>query len=457
MKQYRLKKCAVLLLAGLLVFTLEACAAESNTETKADAVSVANSQAQSSGQNESSASASPSDTEARSTSASADTAANTDSGTLTNTAAVSSDGAIDASELFSKRDLKQNADLTEASAYTVSDGKDIPISAEGVYVLSGTASNVTVTVEAGDEDKVQLVLDGLSVTNDERPVIYVKNADKVFITTAEDSENSLSVTGSFTADGSTNTDAVIFSRDDLVFNGLGTLQISSTDNGISGKDDIKITGGALHISAVDHGIEANDSIAIAGGAITVQSAKEDGLHAENEDDDKEGWIYICGGTLDIDVADDGIHAVSIIQIDGGALDITAAEGIEATWVQINGGTITIAASDDGINAGRKSNSYTVAIEIHGGSLTINMGQGDTDGIDSNGNLTITGGTISVNAQSPFDYDGTLTHTGGTILVNGSETSEITNQFGGMGPGGPGFPGNPGDQGGPGFPGGGRRP
>ncbi len=449
MKQNNLKKYAALLLAVLLTFSLAACAADasSSTQTNASASAKTGTQTQSNTQTQTSTQA-QTNTQA-SAGASAATASASGSGAaVVTTAAVSSNGAIDTSELFSKRDLKQSADLSEATAYTVSDGKDVSITAEGVYVLSGSAKNVTIVVDAGDEDKVQLVLDGLNVTNDDSPVIYVKNADKVFVTTAEGTENTLSVTGTFTADGSTNTDAVIFSRDDLVLNGLGTLNISSTDNGVSCKDDLKITGGVLNVSAADACIEANDSISVADGTITVKSSKKDGLHAENEDDDKEGWIYICGGTLNVTAADDGIHAVSIIQIDGGTINVTAAEGIEATWVQINDGEITISATDDGINGGQKSKSYTVCVEINGGSLSITMGQGDTDGIDTNGNLIITGGTISVNAQSPFDYDGTLTHTGGTIIVNGTETDQITNQFGG------GMGGGPGGQGG--F-GGGRRP
>ena len=449
MKQNNLKKYAALLLSVLLAFSLAACAADasSSTQTNASASAKTGTQTQSNTQTQTSTQA-QTNTQA-SAGASAATASASGSGAaVVTTAAVSSNGAIDASELFSKRDLKQSADLSEATAYTVSDGKNVSITAEGVYVLSGSAKNVTIVVDAGDEDKVQLVLDGLNVTNDDSPVIYVKNADKVFVTTAEGTENTLSVTGTFTADGSTNTDAVIFSRDDLVLNGLGTLNISSTDNGVSCKDDLKITGGVLNVSAADACIEANDSISVADGTITVKSSKKDGLHAENEDDDKEDWIYICGGTINVTAADDGIHAVSIIQIDGGTINVTAAEGIEATWVQINDGEITISATDDGINGGQKSKSYTVCVEINGGSLSITMGQGDTDGIDTNGNLIITGGTISVNAQSPFDYDGTLTHTGGTIIVNGTETDQITNQFGG------GMGGGPGGQGG--F-GGGRRP
>ena len=139
-----------------------------------------------------------------------------------------------AEDLFTDRDLEQTADRTDAVFLTVADGQDITITEAGVYVLSGTASGVTVRVEAGEDDKVQLVLDGLSVTNTSFPVIYVKSADKVFVTVAADS--SLAVTGAFTSDGDTKTDAVIFSKDDLVLNGTGTLNIKCAEaNGISGR------------------------------------------------------------------------------------------------------------------------------------------------------------------------------------------------------------------------------
>ena len=365
---------------------------------------------------------------------------------IVTTANVSSGGAVDASELFTDRDLRQTPDLSEAVYYTVSSGEDITITAAGVYVFSGSASEVTILVEAGDEDKIQLVLDGVSITNSDFPCIYVKNAGKVFVTTTA-SENSLSVTGSYTADGDTNTDAVIFSRDDLVFNGLGTLTISSTDNGISGKDDVKITGGTLIITASAHAVEANDSIRIADGTLSL-NAGSDGLHAADDSDAAAGYVYFCGGALDIQAGDDGIHAATIVQIDGGDIGITAVEGIEATWVQINGGTISISARDDGINAAKKSSAYTVLFEMNDGTLTIVMRAGDTDAIDSNGSLTIRGGTIDISAQSPFDYDGSAQYTGGTIIVNGVETNTITNQMlGGMGGGPGGMGGGPGGMGG----------
>ena len=344
-------------------------------------------------------------------------------------------GALDTADMFTNRDLEQTADLSEATNYTVEDGQTIEITSEGVYVISGTAQNASIIVNAGDEDKVQLVLDGVTITNDSTPCIYVKSADKVFVTTT-DSENTLKVTGTFTADGDTNTDAVIFSKDDLVLNGVGVLTIESSDNGISGKDDIKVTGGTINITCTSDAIEANDSIRIADGEISITTNK-DGLHAENDEDDSVGYIYICGGEIKILSDDDGIHATTIIQIDGGEIAINAHEGLEATWIQINDGTINIQASDDAINAGYKSAKITPCAEFNGGYTTIVMGSGDTDAVDSNGNLVIAGGTLDITAQSPFDYDGTCEKTGGTLIINGTETDSVTNQMMGGGHGGKG--------------------
>ena len=340
--------------------------------------------------------------------------------------------ATEASEYFTDRDLEQTADLTGATRYTVSSGKDITITAAGVYVLTGSASDVTVTVDAGDDDKVQLVLDGVTVENADFPCIYVKNADKVFVTTSADS--ALSVTGAFTADGDTNTDGVIFSRCDLTLNGTAALTITSTDNGVVCKDDLGLTGGTYTVTAASKCFEANDSIRVAGGVYSL-TAGTDALHAENSDDDTLGYIYIADGEFIISAQDDGIHGASLVQIDGGAITISAAEGIEGTYILINGGTISVAATDDGINGAQKSGAYRATIEITGGTITVVMASGDTDGIDCNGDLIISGGYIDVTGSSTFDYDGTGTFTGGTLIVNGQQVTTLPNQMGMMGRGG----------------------
>ena len=345
----------------------------------------------------------------------------------------SSSAGLSADELFTERDLTQTADLSDAKEIALQSGKNVTITKSGVYRVTGSAENVTIIVDAGDEDKVQLVLDGVSVTNADAPCIYVRNADKVFVTLSGD--NSLSVTGQFTADGDTNTDGVIFSKDDLTLNGAGSLTVNSSDNGIVGKDDLKITGGTYQITAASKAIEANDSIRVARGSFTIK-AGTDGLHAENEDDDSLGYIYIGGGSFSMSVGDDGIHAVSLVQIDGGTFTISAAECMEGTYIRINDGTFDLSSWDDGINAARKSSAYsTPTVEINGGTINITMSAGDTDGIDSNGNIIINGGTISVSGNSTFDYDGTAQLNGGTIYCNGQQVTEIPNQMmggGGMG-------------------------
>ena len=285
-------------------------------------------------------------------------------------------------EWYSDRDMEQSPDTSDAKTIEVADGQTLSITEEGTYILKGTASDCTVLVNA-PEAKVQLILDNVTVTNTSAPVIYVLDADKCFVTTAEGSENALTVSGTFTKDtgNDVKTDAVIFSKSDLTMNGKGTLTISSTDNGITSKDELTITGGTYSITASGKGLESNDSIAI------------------------------CDGTFTID----------------------AKEGMESTYIRIDGGTFEISASDDGINAAANSEKNEVQVEINGGTLSIRMGAGDTDGIDSNGDLTINGGNISIECNSPFDYVGTGALNGGTVVVNGEEVTELTNQFeGGMG-------------------------
>jgi hypothetical protein len=337
---------------------------------------------------------------------------------------------LDTSELFSDRDLEQSADLTDAEYIQLNSNEDVTIDKEGVYVLSGEVVNTTVVVEADTEAKVQIVLDGVSITNEDSPAIYVKSADKVFVTSTE-SENYMQVTGDYVADGDTNIDAVIYSKVDLTLNGAGTLEIiSNKGNGISSKDDFKITAGVFNITSSGHAIEANDSILIYDGDITIDTDK-DALHSENDEDSSLGYIYIQNGTFNITAADDAIRATSIVQIDGGTINIeTCSEGIEGTYIQINGGNMDLYATDDGINATTKSDAYDVVIEVNGGTIKVVMGSGDTDGFDSNGNIYINGGTIDVEANSSFDSDGTAELNGGDVTVNGEKITVITQQQGG---------------------------
>lgn len=347
----------------------------------------------------------------------------------TSSAATSS---LDTSNLFSDKDLKQSADLTAATQIKLENDKDVTINKEGVYVLSGDAKNVTVLVEADKEAKVQIVLDGVNITNEDSPAIYVKAADKVFVTSTN-SKNSMKVSGKYVADGDTNLDAVIFSKADITLNGTGTLEIvSEQGNGISSKDDVKITGGGYIINSSADAIEANDAILINDGTVTIDT-KKDALNSKNEEDASLGNIYIKKGTLNITAVDDAIRGNNIVQIDGGTINIKSCEeGIEANNIKLNGGDITLYAKNDGINAAPKV-SKDVSIEVNGGTINVTMGSGDTDAFDANGNITVNGGTINVEATSAFDADGTATLNGGNVTVNGEKITKITQtQMGGRG-------------------------
>lgn len=184
---------------------------------------------------------------------------------------------------------------------------------------------------------MQLVLDNLSIENQDKPAIYVKSGDKVFITTTA-STNNISITNEYQADGETSLDAAIFSTIDITLNGLGRLDIISEEgNGISGKDDLKITGGIYNITSKDDGIEANDSVRIYGGSITIDSQK-DAIHSENSDDDSLGYVYIENGTLNISAKDDGIRGNSAVEIN--VIGGMAAFDVDGELIY-DGGLVTV--------------------------------------------------------------------------------------------------------------------
>lgn len=362
-----------------------------------------------------------------------------------------SQAGTDSSDYFTDRDLEQGYDDSEAVHIRLSDDGSstdsesgisidsnvITITEEGVYVFSGSLPGGQIRVEAGDDDKVEIVLDSVTISSSSGSCIYAANADKVFVTAASGSENILKTTGTFEAEGDVNIDGVIFSRDDLVIKGEGSLSIQSTDNGIVSKDDLKITGGTVTIDADGKGLEANNSIRIAGGTITIDS-EDDSIHADSSDDEA-GYYYQSGGMLVLTSGDDGIHADGETIIAGGAIDITQCyEGLEGADVTISGGTISIVSDDDGINAaggsdtdekdsGQWGQDYFSSsgdndLTISGGEITIDA---NGDGIDSNGDLTISGGTIycsgqAANGNGALDYgEGReAVITGGTLIATG---------------------------------------
>lgn len=250
------------------------------------------------------------------------------------------------SEMFTDRDfetdysnyvtvtLRDDASNADGDGVTIEDNS-ITITKEGTYLLTGTLSNGQIIVEVSDTEKVQLVLDNASISNSTTAALYIREADKVFVTTTADSENTLEVTGDFSDSGEeSNIDGTIFSKADITLNGNGSLSVAcATAHGIVSKDDLKITSGTYYITSAKQGLSGKDSVRIAGGTITIAS-DTDGIHSENTDDTEKGFIYVSGGTLHITSSNDAFDASNYIAVLDGTLNLTTGGGSSnATKVQ----------------------------------------------------------------------------------------------------------------------------
>ena len=264
------------------------------------------------------------------------------------------------------------------------DGSTITITEEGVYIVSGTLEDGQIIVDASDSDKVQIVLDGVHINCETNAAIYVREADKVFITLAENSSNTLGGGNEYTQIDDNTVDGVIFSKSDLVCNGTGSLTIEADyKHGIVSKDDLVITGGTYKIAAADNGITAKNQIKILDGSFDIDAANS-AVKAKNADNAELGNIYIAGGIFTIEAEQDGFHATGSIVVDDGTITVNSGddgfhaeldtvihggtilveksnEGLEGKRVVVNGGDITINASDDGINAASSNDDSSAVV------------------------------------------------------------------------------------------------
>lgn len=340
---------------------------------------------------------------------------------------------------FSDKDFNIQYDETTASKIsllgeTVSVSGDgvsttdstVTISKAGTYVISGESNGLQLKVDAEKEADIHIILKGVTMTNTNAP-INIQKANVVTITLEDGTINTLS-------DSSENSDekanAVLFSKVDLMINGNGTLNINAQkNNGIKANDTLHITGGTYHITAIGNAFNVNDELNITHTNIRID-AKDDAVKVDNDENLSVGNMFLSDNTFTIKAGDDGIHASGNLVIESGTYVIeNSTEGIEGRAITIQGGNIKVYASDDGVNAANANVSQDeISFTMNGGNLFVEVGEGDTDCIDSNGNITVTGGTIQLVGQSGFDFDGTAVYTGGEITINGEKQSEIKNSM-----------------------------
>ncbi len=385
------------------------------------------------------------------------------------TVAQSETGTFSSTDMFTERDLAGTYEESGAVYVTLSgdgiigetdgvaiNGQTVTITAEGTYIFSGTLSEGQIVVDA-DNAKVQIVFDNVDITCASSAAVYVKSAEKVFVTLAEGSQNTLCNTDEYVAIDDNNIDAVIFAKSDLTLNGTGSLTIVSAEgHGIVSKDDLKITGGTYDITAAGHALSGKDSVRIADGTF-ILTAEKDGIHAENADDEEKGYIYIADGDFTITSDGDGMDASNIVQIEDGTLDITAGGGaansLKTHESDMPGGGMSqnierpdgesmpqmgekpdeesmsqMGEKPDGENMPQdtttdESGTSTKGIKA-GGGMYLNGGTYQIDSADdsihSNANITIADGTYTLaTGDDGVHADDALTVNGGTITVTES--------------------------------------
>ncbi len=328
--------------------------------------------------------------------------------------------------------IKLNGSSATASSNSVKiNGSTVQITEEATYIISGRLDDGMLVVNAPDTAKLQLVFDGVNITSSDCAALYILEADKVFITLADGTQNSLTNGGSFTPIDGENIDAALYSKQDLTINGSGSLTVTSpAGHGIVGKDDLVITGGNLQISAASHALDANDSVRFTNAVLTATAGK-DGIHCENNDDNSRGFVYVSGGRMDIEAEGDGISAGYYLHITDGTFDILAGGGYENGaqhssngWGGFpggggfgGGGGRPRASSTDDDSTSMKGIKSVSTMQLDGGTFTIDSAD---DSLHSDTDMTVGGGTYQIaSGDDAIHAEERLTVNDGTIRISAS--------------------------------------
>lgn len=311
-------------------------------------------------------------------------------------------GADGADEYFSYYDLNDEYDASSCTKITLSDGEtaisgngayvsdgDVYITLGGNYILSGELSDGSVIVNAPENAKVRLLLNGVQINCSDTAALYVEQSDKTVVTAANGTENTISGGADF--DENSKIDGAVYSKSDLSLNGGGTLNVNAEyKHALVCNDDLVITSLTLNATAPQDTVHANDSVRIKEANINL-TAGDDGITVSN--DDSTDYLYIASGNIMIN---------------------ECYEGLEAADITIDGGKIIVYSEDDGLN------SVSLMTVDDGDISVINTNGNDADGFDSNSSIVINGGTVYISlknsaSNSVFDYGN---ENGGEFVING---------------------------------------
>ena len=304
------------------------------------------------------------------------------------------------------------------TAYQIK-GTALTIQGAGTYLVSGSCSDGSIKIKKGTTG-VTLILSGLDLTSQTTAPIACNKSTGVTLVAAAGTVNTLADTAANNdetcPDNADAENAVLKCKDgsQVLLCGTGELTIRA-----NGKNGIK--------SGATTEEEGEAALTIRDLTLTIEAPVNDGINAEQS-------LSIESGRLSIAAADDGIHSDLSLKIgaadsEGPTIDITeCCEGLEAADLLIESGRITVRSTDDCLNAANSDLSdYAFSLVIHGGSLDLFTTEGD--GIDSNGDLTISGGVVVVWSKNradnqPLDADGTITLSGGVVLAGGTSAMGV---------------------------------
>ncbi len=341
----------------------------------------------------------------------------------------------------------------------------VTIAYPGTYRLSGASASGQLVVDCADyHGAVYLLMDGVSVTCNDGPALHIKQADRTVIHLAAGTENSLTDGEDYlvTEKQEQKTGAGIYSADDLVIEGQGSLTVAggrlrvySADDGLQGSDYVEISGGDIAVGAYGDGVKTTEGhVTVTGGTLDITSAK-DGIDAITELTVTDGTISVltyggaenyetialgnisakglkgrdvtvAGGDISLNTADDAIHgeenvlisggsitaasgddalrAAAVLTVSGGVIDIsTSYEAMEAPCVRIQGGAVTAAAENNGVSAGESS-------------------FGDSSAADTGG-FIMTGGAVTLSAPRCVKSEGMFYLERGDLYLTVTGTEE----------------------------------
>lgn len=309
---------------------------------------------------------------------------------------------------------------------TASD-QTVRITQAGTYLISGTLEDGQIQVEVGNQEEVNLVLNETQISSTTGAPILITQSAKTTITLMEGTQNVIShqMVMNDGEEVSKEEKAAIFSQDDLMITGTGSLTVDAkTYNGVVSQDDLVIEGGNFVIESANHGLKGKDSVVIEEGTFKM-TTKGDAIQSDQGADEEKGFITIRGGDFDLVAEQDGIQAQTKLVIEGGTFKIETGGGYEA-------GAVKETTSQPPFNRGASATAETATtpsakglkagqeLVIEGGSLTINSAD---DALHTNGSLWMNGGEVTLSTGD----DGL--HADETVEVNGGTVDILTSYEG----------------------------